>query len=171
MKSVLVDFRRPRRPPRWAWFAVAVLGLAAAASLVVASMQQRKLNELRAQRDELIRAKANPPPRLISTPRPAPYEASAREMLAEATSKWPAMLTAIESMSIIGVTPVAIEIVPAEREIRVEVEFVDYATLLKFLDELNAGQPMPRWVLVQAQSAAAAIGQKSTATVRGTWPP
>jgi hypothetical protein len=145
---------------------------------LLAHQESRKLDALKAQRDELQRQLGMPP---VTPPaavvQKMPYDASAREMLMLATSQWPSMLTALESVEMVGVTPTSIEIAPAERWIRVEVEFTDYAKLLEYVDGLNAGSPQPRWGLVQAQTAAQSSGAPmnsgasvlSTATLRGTW--
>ena len=140
---------------------------------LLAHHESRKLDALKAQRDELQRQLSMPTATPAAVVQKMPYDASAREMLMLATSKWPSMLTALESVEIVGVTPTAIEIAPAERWIRVEVEFTDYAKLLEYVDGLNAGDPKPRWSLVQAQTGAGPsfgpITAPSTATVRGTW--
>lgn len=173
MRTLNVDLRSQWLPPRWAWAAVGLLFAAALALAFAAYRESRKLEALKAQRAELLRQLAEPVKPLPPPMQKMPYDASAREMLALATSQWPAMLTALESVEIIGVTPTALEISPAERWIRVEVEFSDYARLLEYIDGLNAGEPRPKWNLVQAQSASpAASGQetsKSVASLRGVW--
>ena len=171
MKALDIDLRSPSRPPKWAWGVVGVLAAGAVAMGLVAYREARKLDELKAQLVELQRQLALPPPAPVIVAQKMPYDASAREMLALATSEWPAMLTALESVEMVGVTPTALEIAPAERWIRVEVEFSDYAKLLEYIDGLNAGSPQPKWGLVQAQSGVPRSGAMiaSTATVRGTW--
>ena len=174
MKRLAVDLRSRSAPPRWAWGLVAMLFMAAIAMGLMAHRQSRQLDALKAQRDDLLRQLAAPPakepPVVVQK---MPYDASAREMLALATSQWPAMLTALESVEIVGVTPIALEIAAAERWIRVEVEFTDYATLLQYVDGLNAGEPTPRWGLIQAQTASrSSIGvaaATSTASIRCVW--
>ena len=169
MKALNVDLRTPSHPPRWAWIAVAVALFVAASLIVSAAWQARKLAALEAQRDALLKELRMPVPAPHPVARKMPYDASAREMLALATSEWPAMLTALESVELVGVTPVAIEIAPAERWVRVDVEFADYAALLQYVDGLNAGEAKPRWALVQAQMTARSGGAASVASVKGTW--
>jgi hypothetical protein len=173
MKALTIDLRSPSRPPRRAWGAVVSIGLVALGLAVVAAWQVRKLEALKTERDALLRAAASPIVVERPAPRKMPYDASAREILALATSEWPAMLAAVESVELVGVTPVALEIAPAERRLRVDVEFADYAVLLQYVDALNAGEPKPRWALVQAQStistAGPSNGRSSTATVRASW--
>ena len=173
MKALHIDLRSHLRPPRWAWAAVAAVGVLAIALAATAIWQARKLEALKAERDVLLREAASPRVLERPAPRKMRYDASAREMLALATSEWPAMLIALESVELVGVTPVAIEIFPAERRLRVDVEFSDYAVLLQYVDALNAGEPRPRWALVQAQStistAGFPAGKSSTASVRASW--
>jgi hypothetical protein len=173
MKALNIDLRSPSRPPRWAWGVVAAIGLVALGLTVAAVWQARKLEALKAERDVLLRQAASPVVVERPAPRKMPYDASAREMLALATSEWPAMLTALEAVELVGVTPIAIEIAPAERWLRVDVEFADYAVLLQYVDALNAGEPKPRWALLQAQSAITTVGssagKSSTASVRASW--
>lgn len=177
MKTLTVDLRSPSRPPKWAWGVVGLLAVVAVVMGLLVHRESRKLDELKAQLIDLRQQLASPPPVPTVVAQKMPYDASAREMLALATSEWPSMLTALESVEMVGVTPISLEISPAERWISVEVEFADYAKLLEYVDGLNLGDPKPRWGLVQAQtnpssrsaSAGAAVGALSTATLRGTW--
>jgi hypothetical protein len=173
MKQLSVDLRSRSAPPRWAWGLVGLIFLLAIGLGLAAYRESRKLEAFKAQRDDLLRQLAEPPKPSPAMAQKMPYDASAREMLALAASEWPAMLTALESVEIIGVTPVALEIAPAERWIRVEVEFADYARLLEYVDGLNAGEPKPKWGLVQAQTNARPSGvsltSTSIATIRGVW--
>ena len=83
------------------------------------------------------------------------------------------MLAALESVEITGVAPIGLEIAPAERRIRIEIEFADYPSLLRFIDGLNAGEPVRKWSLVQAQGANrpsdAVVKAPFTAVIRGEW--
>ena len=173
MKTLAVDLRSRSTPARWAWILLGAMVAAAIAMGLAVELESRKLDTLKAQRDDLLRQLAAAPQAPAVTVEKMPYDASAREMLALTTSEWPAMLTALESVEMAGVAPVALEIAPAQRWIRVEVEFADYAKLLEFVDGLNAGEPAPRWSLMQAQagnrSSGASSAALSTATVRGTW--
>ena len=173
MKALDVDLRTPSRPPKWAWGVVGLLAAVAVVMGLVTYRESRKLDELNSQLADLQRQLTEPSIAPAVAIQKRPYDASAREMLTLATSEWPAMLTALESVEMVGVTPTAVEIAPAERWIRVEVEFADYAKLLEYVDALNAGNPRPRWGLMQAQSDGPRNGTSvtapSTATVRGTW--
>lgn len=173
MKALDVDLRTPSRPPKWAWGVVGLLAAIAVGMGLLTYRESRKVDEIKAQLADLQRQLTEPSIAPTVVIQKMPYDASAREMLVLATSEWPAMLTALEAVEMVGVTPTAVEIAPAERWIRVEVEFADYAKLLEYVDALNAGNPKPRWGLVQAQSDGLRSGTgavtPSTATVRGTW--
>ena len=173
MRSLAVDFRSVSGPPRWAWVGLGLLMIMAAGLVVTAAFAEHRLAQRKAELDELRAQLALAAARPAQAPHKMPYDASAREFLALATSQWPAMLTSLESVEIVGVTPLSIDVSPAERTVRVEVEFADYATLLKYVDALNAGEPVPRWALVQAQvssrGAAGTAGPSSVATVRANW--
>ena len=72
-------------------------------------------------------------------------------MLLEAQFPWPQALTSIEATAVVGVTPVAMELVVSERQVRLDVGFVDYVKMLEYVDALNAGEPELRWALMQSQ--------------------
>lgn len=175
MKQLSIELKPAGRPSPWAWRALLLIGLLAVTLVVATVYRQRELRQLREHLHETMQGQKTPPvapPAL--PPRRAPYDASAREMLAEATSEWPAMLTALETTAVLGVTPISVEIVSAERQARVEVEFSDYAALLKYLDDLNAGEQAPRWVLIQAQGSRRPqdpqpAARPATALIGGEW--
>lgn len=174
MKTLAVDLRSRSTSPRWAWGLVGLLYMLAAGLGSAAYRESQTLKALKAQRGELLRQLTVAPETPAAVPvQKMPYDASAREMLRLATSEWPTMLTAVESAEVIGVLPAALEIVPAERWIRMELEFTEYAKLLEYIDALNAGATRPKWSLVQAQtgsrSSSSAPAAASTATVRGAW--
>lgn len=173
MKRLSVDLRSRSSPPTWAWW-LAGISVASGATLgIVALDASRKVDALKAQHEALVRRLATPQAPPLVVERKMPYDASAREMLALAHSEWPAMLTALESVEVAGVTLVALDVAPADRRVQVEVEFIDYAALLSFLEQLNAGEPVRRWALVQAQSSSRTrVGSEadlSKAAVRAAW--
>lgn len=170
MKAIDVDFKTMRRPPRWAWTVVAVLAVSAIVAAVGAANEQRRVEELRAELQRLKEeASGRDTPRVVEDVGP-PYEASAREMLQEATSPWPSALTALETVKVTGVMLQSVEIAPREREVAVLVQFSDYSALLEYLAQLNAGEPEQKWSLVEArrESGSSAV---SSATIRGRLSP
>ena len=86
-------------------------------------------------------------------------------MLAEHRLGWREVLTALETIALVGVTPVSVEIAASEGSglARVEVAFSDHARLLEYLERLNAGQADPQWTLIRAQAQA---GGSSTAVLQ-----
>ena len=80
------------------------------------------------------------------------------------------MLTALEGTKVAGVSIVAVEVTPLESKLRFEVQFTNYDALLKYVGELNEGEPVPRWVLLQAQAGRKMVAGLSTATISGRMP-
>ena len=165
MSLVRADFKRQAIPSRWLWWALALAGFAAAAATFLAWREWRQVTTQRDSLRQTIAAQAAAPIAAPPVKGPAPYDASARTMLAEQASLWPQALTMIEATAIIGVTPAALEFVANDKSVRVEVSFTDYAKLLEYVDALNAGEPEIRWVLVQSHAQA---GGAATAVVVST---
>jgi hypothetical protein len=154
MKPIRADFRRGSRPPRWLWWSLAALAAAALAAGAMAGREWQLLRSLQAElRDAEARQHAMPVPQAAVVAPPV-YESSARALLAERALPWPQALTSIEATAIVGVTPIGIDFSSAERSMRLEVAFSDYAKLLEYVDALNAGEPELRWALAQSQSQA-----------------
>ena len=176
MKSLPVDLRSPNPPSRWAWLGLAVLALAALSVVVAAVISQRRL-EIARSTNAALRAQVTKPPGVSPPPTVfvMPYDASARAALAQALADWPSLLAALEAIEVVGVTPISIDVSVPDRQVKVELEFVDFAGVLRFVDELNAGEVVPRWQLVQAQAAARGLGATpvpgamASAVVRGAW--
>lgn len=174
MRPLSVDFRRPAVVPRWAFIATGLVVLVALAVGGEAILQRSKLQQLQFARVERERLVAQPATQPKAVQRP-PYEDSAWQMLALAKSPWPSMLTALETVESVGITVASIDVDPKERTVQIEIEFFDYARLLEYVDNLNSGEPAPRWRLIQSQASAlprASIigpGVPSTATIRGSW--
>jgi hypothetical protein len=164
MKAVHVEFRTRRLPSRWVWGGVAALALVAVGMAVGAGIFHR---ERRALNDELLELRRSQQvvPRVPGAPA---YAGSAHELVSEASSPWPSMLVALETASMVGVTPISIDVDPAGEQVLVEVEFADYAVLLKYVEELNAGAKTAMWSLVRAQADAASqqTQKHSTALLR-----
>lgn len=173
MRPLAADLRSRHPPPRWAWMVLAALLLAAAALAMFALKAERDLAASRVEELALRQdAAASPRPQLPRVQPVMPYDASARAVLAQAQAGWGPLLASLESMEVVGVTPVSIDVSTADRQIRVDLEFSDLATLLRFVDEINAGEPAPRWRLLQAQGAARVPTMSAAATVAtilGTW--
>lgn len=165
MNRIRSDFKRRRLPPRWVWAALIVLAVCAAFVGWRAWLSWREVDTLEHELSRLrSQATAAPAPQ---PPRPAPpYESSARMLLQQQSFPWPQALTTLEATAVVGVTPTAVEANPASQQVRLEVQFTDYAKLLEYLETLNAGEPEPRWTLVQSQAQAAGL---ATAVIVGKY--
>lgn len=166
MSRINADFKKRSRPQAWAWWALAVGCTASAFTCWQAWMTSRDV--ARHERD-LVQLKSRSPaePRAaVPVPTPA-YDNSARTMLQQRDFPWPAALTTLEATAVIGVTPTAIEAAPAIGQVRVEVQFTDYAKLLEYLNALNAGEERARWRLVQSHTQGAG---SATAVVLADYP-
>jgi hypothetical protein len=164
MRLVRADFRRRAVPPRGLWWALALLGIASAASAITALREWQRIKAQAEVLRQTVATNAAAPAPEKPARAPTPYDTSARAMVTEATSPWPQALTMVEATGIVGVTPVAIEFVATERSVRVEVSFTDYAKLLEYVEALNAGEPDFKWSLLQSQ---AQPGGAATAVVVG----
>ena len=158
MKPLAPEFIAPRRPHRLLWWAAAVLAGGAIAAWAWAWRQQAEVQSVRRQ-VMAVREAARAPAAPILPPAPAAYADSAREFLAEQGSGWASTLLALERTALQGVTPIAVELQSRERSARIEVEFADYAVLMRYMEQLNAGTQAAEWSLVSAQrSGAGAAG-------------
>jgi hypothetical protein len=154
---VRADFRRRAAPPRWLWWLLALLLAGVLACGVRAWQAWQYVQQLHDQLLDAVAAR-NAVPAAAPVIRNAPlYEASARERLAEGQFPWPQALTSIEATAVVGVTPVAMEFVVSERQVRLDVSFADYVKLLEFVDRLNAGEPELRWTLMRSHAQAVAL--------------
>lgn len=156
MSRINADFKRRRLPPPWLWWVLAVL---VTGSLFTGWQAWLAWRNAQSREQELrgLQSQAMAAPK-AETPRAAPpYETSARAMLLQQTFPWPSVLTTLEATAIVGVTPTAVDAMPATGQLRVEVQFTDYAKLLEYLQALNAGEPEAKWALVQSQSQHAGL--------------
>jgi hypothetical protein len=167
MRPLQVDFLSRSGPARGLWILIGVLWLVTVALGIGAAYSHQQVSQLRAQSAELSSAGAMTTAPVEVKPPPVSYEASAREMLRELSSSWPGMLIALEGTKVAGVTIVAVEVAPLEQQLRLEVQFTSYDELLKYVGELNGGEPVPRWILLQAQTGRKLVAGLSMATILG----
>jgi hypothetical protein len=78
------------------------------------------------------------------------------------------VLASLEGARVQGVRLSALDISAAENAASAELEFSDHDALMRYLEEINAGEERPRWRLAQAQTANTGSGM-NTATIRSTW--
>lgn len=155
MKRVRADFVPRRGPGRVLWVALGALAAVALSAVVLVAYRFGEFGQQRAGLERAMAERRAVPAAVPKPPAPPPYERSAREMLAEHRLAWPQVLTVLEATTLVGVTPVSVEMAASDGVARVEVSFTDHARLLEYLEALNAGQGDLRWMLVQAQTQTA----------------
>jgi hypothetical protein len=142
MRHFKADFARRRAVDwRWWWLFVATLALAGWLAWEATVIYRRA---------ELIRgelASIDAASKSASAPQPtpvaalAPYDASAREVLAQHATPWPQLLRALEAVQTDGLRVVSVDYVASESQARVEAAFVQQAAVLEYVASLNAGVP------------------------------
>ncbi len=156
MKRLKVEFARPHET---AWWLPA--GLCAALLLAAArqgeeawsthkraAVVEREAAALTVQLEAAMQAQRGAMESLARLPLYANDAAALAKMASFPVDR---VFTALESTQVEGVKLTAIEITAHDGEVRVNLEFAEYAMLLRYLEEINAGEPTPRWALLQAQ--------------------
>lgn len=150
MKPLTIDFL-PARLPVWAVVACAVLIAVVLGETAWIRAGQDDLRVRRSQLDAARSARAA----LRETnddhgdTAKTPYEADTRRALKEASFSTAQALTVIERVVVAGVTPTSIELQADIGLARLELEFTDQGTVLKYLEALNAGETPVRWRLLR----------------------
>ena len=174
MKRIEVDFVRRQPPGRAAW-GVTVLLLAAAVALLAWGWTLRadtagvraQMQEWNARADALVH-QASRRGSVTAQPPPA-YAADAHAALRLQRMPVDAALASLESVATVGVLPVSVDISSADATVRVQVEFSTYEALLKYLEDLNAGEPTERWILATAQGTAQGASGRPIALIVSRW--
>ncbi len=176
MKRIDARFDEPPRPGRKAWAMVMMFALLAAGTMTWAWLERAELAAKKAQLGAFTRLQHETAG--AHARRPAivpPYDASARQMLKERQMPWPAALTAIENVAMVGVTATAIEFAGGDGTVQLEVAFAEHAKLLEYVDALNAGlEPSAqgwRWAIRQTQTntVPSSSSPSGSATLIATW--
>jgi len=163
MKPVNIDFLPPRRPPRWAWQLLGVMGLGLIAALVMLGWKLQALRALEAEVAGLqaqvraLDATPVPVPPASAPLTPPPYDADARHALLEGQFATAEALAQMERVMVPGATPSSVELDARAGVVQVQVAFKDKDALFAYLDALNRqeGANAPaRWKLLQARPAA-----------------
>ena len=167
MMRITAEFCPPKQPSRLAWAALAVLTVLSALLWTGVAVQSAEARRARDQAAHLEALAAEARQRQSSaSPAPAPWDASARLMLEHAGSRWPQVLTALETSRTPGVLPVALSVNVPAHTATVELQFADYPVLLEYIAQLNASDPSMRWQLVQASAdARSGIPSMARATI------
>jgi hypothetical protein len=100
---------------------------------------------------------ANAAPQLPPVAAAKPYDASAREMLAQHATPWPQLLDALEAAQLTGVRVVNVDYTAAEAQARVEIAFTQQPLVLEYAAMLNAGIPSEgmawRWSVARIEQS------------------
>lgn len=172
MKALKVDFTPKRRLPAWTWALPSALFLALAVHQGwmgwtmhrQAAKAEAEATRLAAQLEQVLQARRGRAD--VVKPEP-PYAKDAAAVASLAAFPLGTVLTSVESTRVEGVKVTALEISAAEKSVRADLEFTDQAALMRYLDQINAGEPKPRWTLIQAQ--ATGPGGAGTAAIGSRW--
>ena len=177
MRPLAVNFVRRRSVWPWLGYALSTALLAVAAFQSWSALAL--MRQVRAAEEEVLRISAEvdakrklPAGTLTQSGAEMPYAEDAAALAKLADFDAGRVLAALESAQIVGVKVTALEILPAERLARVELEVADPAALLQFLEQVNAGlSPAQGWQLTRAQSPTASAAGTATVVRRGDLPP
>lgn len=156
MREIKADFALRRATGAWPWIAtVTVFALLAAGQGWRAWTLHGRVYALQIQREELTRqldatSEAHRESAARLAVKPA-YTADAAAIAKMAAFPLDRVLSSLESVQSLGVKVTSLEVSAAAGTVRAELEFADHAALLGYLEAINAGEPRPRWVLMQAQ--------------------
>lgn len=173
MKALKADFALKRPIGAWPWvLLILVLGSFAAyqgwrawAQQTRVLVLQKEHASLTQQLDLASQARRDAVARSSVIPIYASDAAAVAKVAAFPVDR---VLLSLESAQVQGMKVTGLEVSASEGRARAELEFADHATLLAYLEAINAGEPKPRWVLLQAQSTAAA-GAGSTGAIVSNW--
>lgn len=102
--------------------------------------------------------------------KPKPYAKDAAEVVRIASFPTDQVLHALEVTLVEGVRVTSIDLNPDAATARVELEFDDAGQLMKYLEQINAGDEKPRWSLLQAKmNKAGPAGSSGTASLSSVW--
>lgn len=172
MKALSVDFA-PRRSRRIWWWALATVLMTVAASQgwrawsihrawLAADREVLRLSVLANDRDAASRdgrdlASAEPP-----------YLSDATAVAALVSFPTSRVLAALENARNDGVRLTSLDLQPSEGLARIEVKYLEPRFVTQLTDELNAGEPRPRWSPV-ALRASASQDEANSASLAGRW--
>ena len=158
-----VNFVEPSVPGRWA---ILLLALLAAVALVVWALvgwqtvvRRGVERELLAEKEKLEQLK-----RAGAKAALPPYQAAAWEVWKRGRFAASEGLAALEAIQHPGITVQSIDVDNEAGTLKVEILATNHDAIERFLDELNAGMPLPNWRLSQASSHA--NGLKATLSSR-----
>jgi len=175
MRALLVDFA-----PEPAWKRRTLMGVIVLSWLfaVAASWQAWKdwralqMMEMALQQMQRLQAEKAAKERALrlEIAKPKPYAKDAAEVVQIASFPTDQVLHALEVTQIEGVRVASIDLNPDAATARIELEFDDAGELMKYLEQINAGDEKPRWSLVQAKMSKPGItGVGGSASLASVW--
>jgi type II secretory pathway pseudopilin PulG len=172
VKPLKVEFLPPRKVPGWVWHVGSVVLLAVAAhqgwqawrAWQELRVKESQIADLRAKIEQARQAQREALERQRAVP---PYAQDAAEIAKVAGFPIERVFASTESARVQGVKVTSLEMSAIEGVAKVDLEFADHDTLLRYLEAINAGEEKPRWRLVQAQLGSA--GASNVASIASHW--
>jgi hypothetical protein len=169
MRALKVEFAAPRRVPQGVWYAGAAVFLALGVQQGMDAWHLRqqareldaKTQQLRAERERREQDRAAERAQRVAPP---PYAKDAAEIARIAAFPVEKVLARVESVQIVGVKVVSLNLDAVQGSARLELEFQDSAGLMKYLTAINAEEG-PKWALQQAQMSTS----PGSATLTSVW--
>ena len=139
-----VEFLKSQTPPKAAWAVVAV-GWAIAVGLGIFTIYLHRASAMSHRTaHEDAAALRMPTPRVSEAP---PYEADARAALKLNSNALDDALHQIEGVSVVGVQLRSVDVDLESGRAQVTLDFKDVATLKEYLEQINSGLDLNRWLL------------------------
>lgn len=173
MKPLNVNFAPRRQLPAWLWIGLtlALLGFAAYEAWQAWGLTQQLRaaeHEAMALASKLEQARINRQAAVDKANIPPPYAKDAELIARMASFPLDQVLKSIESVRIEGIRVSALDVSTVDGAVKLDLEFNSNEVLMRYLEELNAGEPQPRWRLLQAQAGSStSIG--GTASITSVW--
>ena len=167
MRPLHVEFATQRRSrvPLLVWAAACVAGSIGLGAGAWHFWMERQVTEARSvalaltiQREQ----QGAPRPRAAEASAPLAYARDAQALARTASFPTQTVLRSLEATAVDGIRIQAIELAAARGIAQVQLEFDDYPALLRYVEQLNEGDPATPWALVRAEAS----GVKRQATLR-----
>lgn len=149
-----IDFVEPKLPSRRAW-QIASLPMALALVLWCISLALNARIEARRAQLEAAELAAKAPAALPTGPTAVPpYAADARNALKRAALPEADALAELEHVEVAGIQLRSIDVNPAQNTVVIELDAVSEAVVGDYLDQLNAGEEVPKWHIMKLAAGA-----------------
>lgn len=159
MKPLQINFAPKRVLPLWFWVGLNVIGVMLAIiegrqtwltyqALQAAKAQVALQAEQTAQRQEAERLAS------MAAHVTPPYAQDAIQTAHMAAMPIDQVLVGLEKTRVLGIQVTNLDLSTVDGSVRIDVQFQDQSTLLKYIEELNLGEDTPRWRLLEAKQGA-----------------